>query len=129
MFPYILGWINFSLFMLITSPFWISFVGRRVHAKGARYVKLLSTIRRIHKPLGVLLLGTAFVHGTLMLGGISLHTGLLVALAIAFIVALGAVYYRTRKKAAFKAHRTLALVCLGLLLVHLIFPNLLYMFT
>lgn len=128
MFPVILGWINFGLFLFIISPFWINLVGRRVHAKGPRYTKFLGAIRRAHKPLGVVLVGTAFVHGTLMLGGISLHTGLLAALAIAVIVALGITFYRTRKKAVFKAHRILALVCLGLLLVHLIFPNLLYMF-
>lgn len=127
MFPLVLGWINFGLFFFITSPFWINLVGRRVHAKGARYTAFLRAIRKAHKPLGVVLLGTAFLHGTLMLGGISLHTGLLVALSIAFIVALGIAYFRTRKKAVFRAHRALALVCLGLLLVHLIFPNLLYM--
>jgi drug/metabolite transporter (DMT)-like permease len=129
MLPIVLGWINFGLFLFITSPFWINLLGRRVfHAKGPHYVKFLKFIRRAHKPLGVVLLGTAFVHGTIALGGISLHTGLLVALAIAVIVALGVVFFRTRKKAVFKAHRAAALVCLGLLLVHIIFPNLLYMF-
>ncbi|MEI6102166.1 MAG: hypothetical protein WCP73_10025, partial [Eubacteriales bacterium] len=117
----ILGWINFSLFLFVTSPFWINLFARKVfHVKNAKYTKFLSTLRRIHKPVGVVLLGTAFIHGTIALGGISLHTGLLVALVIAFIVALGVVFYKTRKKAAFKAHRALALICLVLLLVHII---------
>ncbi len=128
MFPTILGWINFGLLLFIISPFFINLIGRKAfRARGARFNKFLSVIRKAHKPLGVVLLAAAFAHGFLMLGSISLHTGLLAALAIAVIVALGLVFFRTRKKAVFLAHRAAALACLALVLVHLISPNLLYM--
>lgn len=125
----VLGWINFSLFLFVTSPFWINLFARKFfHPKSTNYFKFLSAIRRIHKPIGIVLLCMAFIHGAIALGSIRLHTGLLVAIAIAVIAALGITFYKTRKKAVLKAHRALALVCLILLLVHIIFPNLLYVF-
>lgn len=122
-----LGWLNFSLFAVITSPFWIGFLNKRFfHTKSQKYQKFIRMLRQIHKPLGLALAGLSFVHGYLALGSIRPHTGILAALAVCAVVVLGIVFFRTKKRTVFLWHRGIALALFFLLMVHIIFPNALY---
>jgi predicted heme/steroid binding protein len=127
MFFILLGWINFSLFVLVTSHFWLRFLNKHLfHAKSKNFLGLLKRLRNIHKPIGIALAGSVFVHGYLALGAIRPHTGLMAATALAVAAAFGAAYFFSRKKTFFTLHRWTVLVVACLIAVHLIFPNLLY---
>ncbi len=124
---FFLGWLNVSLFAIITSPFWIGFLNKRfIHSKSQKYQKFIKALRQIHKPLGIILAGLAFVHGFLALGVIRPHTGLLAAITVCAVVVLGIAFYRTKKRPVFLWHRALALAVFCLVIVHILFPNLLY---
>ncbi|MPN19583.1 hypothetical protein SDC9_166954 [bioreactor metagenome] len=125
----VLGWINLSLFALATSHFWLRFLNSRLfHAKSKGFLSLLKTLRVIHKPVGIALVGLAYLHGFMALGTIRPHTGLLAATAMAAAAALGAAYFFSRKKPFFILHRWVVLAIACLIAVHLIFPNLLSAF-
>ncbi len=122
----VLGWINFSLFVLTAAHFWLRFLNKRFfHSKSKKFLGLLKTLRIIHKPIGIALVGLVFLHGYLALGTIRPHTGLMAATAMATAAALGAAYFFSRKKVFFSLHRWAVLVIACLIVLHLIFPNLL----
>jgi len=121
------GWLNIALIAVMTSPFWLRFLNdRTLHLKGGAYGKTIKFLRTIHKPLGVVILIIALVHGYLALGAFRLHTGLLLWLSVFITAVLGISFYFTRKKALFLWHRRMVLVVLFFLLVHLIFPSAVY---
>ncbi len=126
----VLGWINLSLFALASAHFWLRFLGTRLfHTKSKKFFALIKTLRRIHKPVGIVLVGLAYLHGFLALGTLRPHTGLIAASALAAAAALGALYFFSRKKPFFTLHRWAVLVIACLIVLHLVFPNALYYFT
>ena len=126
----VLGWINFSLFILVTAHFWLRFLNTRLfHSKNKNFFALLKTLRTLHKPLGIALVGLAYLHGFIALGALRPHTGLIAASALAAAAVLGAIYFFSRKKAFFTLHRWAVLVIACLIALHLIFPGALSFFT
>jgi|GEM_PF-279804 len=123
--PYILlGWINLSLFAIVTSHLWLRFLNKHLfHSEKARFKNFIKTLRQIHKPLGIVLVGLAFIHGFLALGTIRPHTGLLAAAVLAAAAALGAAYFFSKKKALFALHRWVVAAIACLIVIHLVFPN------
>ena len=80
-------------------------------------------LRVVHKPLGIAILVLAIVHGILALGALRLHTGTIAGIMLIATAALGGSFYLLKKKPLFIAHRTMALLFVLFVLVHLIFPS------
>ncbi len=122
-----LGLISASLLIVITAPYWIRLLNRKIfHIKGKGINDLIKGLRKVHKPLGGALVLIALYHGYLALGALRLHTGIL-AWTLMLITALFGVLFATRKKAIFfKWHKRMALVTVLFVLLHLTVPNALY---
>ncbi|MEL7610314.1 MAG: hypothetical protein AAGU74_12555 [Bacillota bacterium] len=122
-----LGWLNIGLFTVMTAPFWLRVLNTHVlHIKGGGYAQVIRRLRQIHKPLGVLILILALVHGYLALGAFRLHTGSLVWLATAATATLGILFFRLKKKTLFAWHKRMVLAILFFVLLHILFPDALY---
>lgn len=121
----ILGWVNVGLVAVMLLPFALRVLSGK-GKKSAAYIKTSKFLRTLHKPLGVVLLVSAAVHGFLALGVLRLHTGTIAGALLLITVALGAVFFTSRKKGVFAWHKTAALVFVILLLVHLIAPSAVY---
>lgn len=121
------GWINIVLLITITSPFWLHVLNTYIFkAKEKAFNHTIAFLRKLHKPLGVVLLLWALYHGYIAWGGLlPLNTGMFVWLAVAVTASLGLTFFLTKKKAVFKAHKTAALCIVLLFLIHLFFPYLL----
>ena len=123
----VLGWLNIFFFVVMTSPFWIRIINDHTfHWKGAAYKKTIRILRKIHKPLGFVILVIAGIHGYLALGAIRLPTGSLIAIATMLTAALGIAFYFSKKKTLFKLHRWSVLLILILVALHLLFPSALW---
>ena len=123
----VIGWLNIAFFFVMTAPLWLRIINARtLKLKGGAYARLIKLLRQIHKPLGVLILLLALVHGYLALGALRLHSGSLVWLATAAAASLGLTYFFLKKKALLLWHRRMVLVILFFVLVHLLFPGVLY---
>lgn len=123
----ILGIVNVVLLAVMTSPFWLRVLNDRLfHIKGEALGKGIKVLRKIHKPLGALIIVIAMIHGYLALGTIRLHTGLLVLVAILVTASLGGSFYLFKKRNLFLWHRRMVLIVILLLLLHLFFPSALY---
>ena len=121
----ILGWVNVGITVVMLSPF----VLRVLHGKkrgSAAYLKTQKILRTLHKPLGVVLLISAAVHGYLALGALRFHTGTVAGAVLSATVVLGTVFFATRKKSVFTWHRYAAGLFVALLILHLIVPSAFY---
>ena len=121
----ILGFINVALVVIITSPFWLRTLNKwTIKTKDKRFLDTIKFLRKLHKPLGITLAVIIVWHAYLALGGtFRLHTGLLAYIGFLLTVTVGGIYYKKKGKTLFKVHKTLALVSVSLVLIHLIWPN------
>ncbi len=123
----ILGWLNVSLLVVMTSPYWLRFLNKQFfHWKGGLYAKTIKVLRTVHKPVGLTILLIALVHGYLALGAFRLHTGSLLWLSILLTAIAGATFFLSKKKPAFVWHKRLVLIVLVMLFLHLVFPSAVY---
>ena len=123
----VIGWINIVALVVMTSPYWLRLINKYVFKnKNKALVRAAKALRAIHKPLGLVLVAAVIVHGFLALGTLRLHTGTLAAIMLIVTVALGGTFYFLKKKPLLVAHRTMALLLVLLVLVHLIFPSALW---
>jgi hypothetical protein len=123
----VLGWLNVGFIATMTAPYWLREINKRtLNLKGGYYAKLIKVLRGIHKPLGLLVILIAPVHGYLALGGLRLHTGSLVFAFVSLTGILGLSFYLTKKKSLFKWHKVFALTIFVFLGIHLLFPSALY---
>jgi len=120
----ILGWTSLGLAVVASSPYWLRMLNNwTFKTKDKRFLNLLKFLRKLHKPLGLILAVIAIIHGFLALNNrIRLHTGLLVYLGFLVSAILGGAHYRLKKKGLFKAHKISVLVSFLLLLLHLLKP-------
>lgn len=122
-----LGWFNVVALLVLTGAYWFPRFNRSIlRLKATSAVDIIKGLRRIHKPLGLALLITAPLHGYLALGAFRLHTGTLVYLSLFLTALAGGSFYRTKKKFLFKLHKTMALITVLLLILHLVNPGALY---
>lgn len=123
----VLGWLNVGLIATMTAPYWLRELNKRtINLRGGYYAKLIKILRVIHKPLGLLIIIVAPIHGYLALGGLRLHTGSLVFAFVLLTGMLGLSFYLTKKKILFKWHKVFALTIFAFLGIHLLFPSALY---
>lgn len=123
----ILGIINVALLIVITSPYWLRWLGQRFFPKKKiASTKLMKVLRAVHKPFGVCLLLIMLTHGYLALGALRLHTGVLVGISVLATVVLGILFFWKKKAVFFKWHKRAALLTVLLTLLHLFVPNALY---
>ncbi len=120
----ILGWINFAALVVMTSPYWLRLINKYAFKnKSKALARAAKTLRAVHKPLGIALVVSVIVHGFLALGALRLHTGSIAAVMLIVTAALGGSFYFLKKKPLLIAHRTLALLLVLFVLIHLIFPS------
>ena len=121
----ILGYINVALVVIITAPYWLRTLNKwTIKTKDKRFLDTIKFLRKLHKPLGIALALIIAWHGYLALfGTIRLHTGLLAYIGFLLTVTAGGIYYRKKGKQLFKLHKTLALVSMLLVILHLLWPG------
>jgi hypothetical protein len=123
----VIGWMNIGFIAVMTAPYWLRFLNNHtLRLKGGGYAKTIKVLRAIHKPLGILILTLAAIHGYLALGALRLHTGTIAGTMLLITVLLGAFYFLTRKKPAFTWHKRFVVVLLFFILIHLLFPSAVY---
>lgn len=117
------GWTSVVLLGLLVLPFLLSRINQYVfkpQSKGLRsFIKFL---RKLHKPLGILFVIIAFVHGWLALGAFRLHTGWALYISLLLTVIFGGSFYRLKKKKLFVLHKVFAGVTVLLFLLHFFKP-------
>ena len=124
-----LGWLNIGLIAVMTSPFWLRFLSKRIpRLRSEAYRGAIKFLRAIHKPLGAAILVIALIHGYLAWGTLRLHTGTILWLSVLITALLGASFYLFKKKQLFVWHKRMALLVVLLLTVHLLFPALCILF-
>ncbi|MDY0235639.1 MAG: hypothetical protein RBR71_06395 [Gudongella sp.] len=122
-----LGWLNVVLLGIIASPYLLNAINKHfIKTKNTRFREFLKLLRSFHKPLGIILLVIAPIHGLLALGRISLHTGSLLYLVIFITALLGWIFYKLKKRPFFIWHKRMAFLVVAFLLLHLLFPNALW---
>ena len=121
----LLGWLSAVIIGLQIAPYII----RKAVPVGWQSRPFLKNtmkhLRKIHKPVGLLLLIVPPIHGYMALGGFRLHTGVVLAIPLMATVVLGACFFFLKKKALLVWHRRMALVSVVLFLVHYFMPSLL----
>lgn len=85
-------------------------------------VKIKKLFHQIHAPVAGLLLGTALVHGVMMLEGIGWHTGTMLWILLLLSAAGGMFGKKLFPAYAIKLHRWTALLIFAALLIHLYSP-------
>lgn len=121
----ILGWFNVILFVTILLPFLLRKANQHLFMnKNKALSLLLKKLRKVHKPLGLLLIFSAAIHGYLALGTLRLHTGTLLFTSILITATFGGAFYRLKKRRLFFFHRLMVIFSAFLLLLHLLFPGL-----
>ena len=122
-----LGIISLILVIIITAPYWLRTLNSwTVKTKDKRFFSLLQFLRKLHKPLGLLLAVISVWHGYLAWGSLRPHTGMLAFLGFIITVILGGIHYKTKNKKVFKVHKIMALVSVALLLLHRLWPGALW---
>ncbi|NDL67019.1 hypothetical protein [Anaerotalea alkaliphila] len=120
----ILAWFNVAFLTVMTAPWWMQFLNRHLlHLKGAarsRYSKVARMARKVHKPLGLVVLAVGITHGYLALGTLRLHSGLVLWLFLLATASLGGAYYRTKKLFFFTNHKRMALATVLVFLFHVL---------
>ena len=122
-----LGWLNVVLLSLIVLPYILNLLNRKlIKTKSTAFKKVMKFLKKLHKPLGILLAIVALWHGYLGLGAIRLHTGTLLYVCMFSTVALGGAFYKLKKKQLFVWHKRMALLTVLVLLLHILYPNALW---
>ena len=123
----ILGWVNIAAIVVMTAPYWLRMISQySLKNKNKKLLRFIKALRTVHKPLGLALVASVIVHGILALGTLRLHTGTIAGIMLIITAALGGTFYLLKKKPVLIAHRTAASLLTLLVLVHLIFPSLLW---
>lgn len=121
----ILGWTSLSLLAIQLLPFVMRQAETLLWKRSApkAYKATIQNLRRIHKPLGLLLLIVPPIHGFMALGGLRLHTGSLLYIGVLCTGVLGGGFYRLKHKSWLIWHRRVAVATFGLFLVHFLWPG------
>ena len=122
-----LGWVTLVALAVMLLPYVLRMINKwafKNECKGL--TKAVKLLRTVHKPLGIVLVIVAAVHGYGMLGKFRLHTGSLTLMSIIVTGLLGTIFWKKKDKRALQGHRVMALVSVLLLLLHLFWPGALF---
>jgi hypothetical protein len=121
-----LGWFNILLVLIALSQFLLRRVNKYAYGnKNVTIKTLLKPITKIHPYVGVLLLISAYVHGELALGSLfRMHTGPLAWWIVVVMMLVALIGKKYRIKPWLKVHRSLAVLFIVAVLLHLFVRNL-----
>ena len=122
-----LGWVNIALVIIAGLLFMLRRMNKLIYTnKNATLKKIVKFLSRIHPYIGITLLITAYIHGELALGTIfKVHTGSLAWTIIFIMMLIALIGKRFRIKYWLKLHRTLAILLMFSVLLHLFARNIL----
>lgn len=117
------GWVNAAVLGLMVLPFGLLSLNKRFFkSKHPSFLKAIRWLRKLHKPLGLVFVGFALIHGWMALGAFRLHTGWLLYISLALTAFAGGAFHRLKKKRLFQTHRLLALITVLLFALHYLWP-------
>lgn len=120
----LLGRLSLITLLLVITPYVLSSLNKNFFkTKNKTFFKVLKFFRKLHKPLGIVLIILGVSHGYMALESLSLHTGTLFYSSILITGILGGSFYRLKKRELFIWHKRMAVVTVFLLLLHLFFPD------
>lgn len=120
----LLGRLSLITLLLVLTPYVLSSLNKKFFkTKNKTFFKVLKFFRKLHKPLGIVLIILGVSHGYMALESLSLHTGTLFYSSILITGILGGSFYRLKKRELFIWHKRIAVVTVVLLLLHLFFPD------
>ncbi len=120
-----LGWLNVVLLGILVLPWILVRLNKYVlKTKSKAYLNFIRFLRSFHKPLGILMVIVALVHGYMAFGfNLRLHTGPVLALTAIIAMVTGGMYYKLKKKNVFLVHKIFSALAVVMLLIHLFFPR------
>lgn len=119
----LMGYLTLFLLVVVTAPYWLRTLNKwTFKTKSKRFFDTLKFLRKLHKPLGVLLAVLAAWHGYTIFR-LNLHTGLLAFGAFVITAILGILHWKLKNKQIFKVHKIMAFVSVALVVLHLLWPN------
>lgn len=119
-----LGFVNVTLLFLLLSPFILRRINKHFYNnKNNTLKKTIATLSKAHMYFGFILLISALVHGYMALGELRLHSGVILWFWVLMQVILGNIAKKTKKPYLFKVHRTIGVLTLVFLILHLIQVN------
>lgn len=118
----IFGWINFIIAFVMLLPFALKDISKK---KGGVLDSVGKFLRKLHKPLGGIILVPIVIHAVLALGAFTLHTGTVLGIAYLIVALLGSLFVLMKKKQIFSLHRYAAFIFVLLVMIHLVVPSLL----
>lgn len=121
------GWLSVLILLIILGPYILNTLNKKyLKTKNKTFFKVVKFLRRIHKPLGIILIISGIAHGYMALGGFRLHTGTLFYVSILITGFLGGAFFRLKKRNLFLWHKRMAAITVLLFLLHFLFPGALY---
>ena len=121
-----LGYITLALLIVVTAPYWLRTLNSwTVKTKDKRFLNFLKLLRRVHKPLGIVLAVVALWHGyeILLKYQFRLHTGVIAYAGFAVTAILGIIHWQRKNKQVFKVHKAMAAISVALVILHLLWPG------
>lgn len=117
----IYGWSSIWILVILTGPYWLRRVNQYTfHFKGGHYASLMRLLRKIHKPLGLLVSFVALAHGLSIFGKLPFHSGTIAFSVIVGTALFGLFFFLAKKKPLLLLHKTLALLTAVFVAFHLI---------
>lgn len=122
-----LGWLNIVLALIAGALFTLRRINRRFYGNQQPFLKKLNKpLSKIHPYIGFLLIISAYIHGDLALGTMfRIHTGPLAWWIVVLMMLVALIGKKYRIKQWLRAHRTLAVVFLVSIGLHLFARNIL----
>ncbi len=121
--PRLMGYLTLILLVVVTAPYWLRTLNSwTFKTKDKRFLNFLKFLRKLHKPLGLVIVALALWHGYDMFR-LNLHTGLVAFAAFVLTGILGGMHYRLKNKQIFKAHKIMAFISVLLVALHLFWPS------
>ena len=119
----LMGYLTLALLVIVTAPYWLRTLNQwTFKTKDKRFFNLLKFLRKLHKPLGLVLAALAAWHGYTIFR-LNLHTGLLAFISFVITAILGGMHYKLKDKRIFKIHKIMAFVSVLLVALHLLWPG------
>lgn len=105
----LLGRLSLITLLLVLTPYVLSSLNKKFFkTKNKTFFKVLKFFRKLHKPLGIVLIILGVSHGYMALESLSLHTGTLFYSSILITGILGGTFYRLKKRELFIWHKRMA---------------------